>query len=602
MSRTERVLVASLFTLSGLVFACASPTAPAIAACQSDEACPANARCTASACIGNSPPTARFEVSGELQANTEISLDAAPSSDPDRDDAIVSHAWRITAIEAACSAPAISNTTQRVSVRFGCAGKYQVSLTVIDEMHSESAPFTRTLAVTARTGSALVQAGPDQTVEHACSGEPLECRPASAIHLTATLASESFQNVRWTVVPPPGREIGPGTGRAVTFLPSANVLEPTVDIATDGAAISGDWDFRVEVLDGVGVLDAAVTRVSVANRPPEISGGPAGPFDHRYEPSNHSFLATSSFPVQLVDPDGDPVAPSVRHQHTGDGTASFSAWWLPAGDGLPDRVGFDVLAHTSAELIADGVERSVVVEALDLNGGSASSTFSVLIGNRPPTFSGSVPTPSHQYDAEKLVYVSSIQLGSARDPDGDPLAFEVAADADCPTYTWSGTALALHCESAGPLGTFLRSRTAEILYRDPWWEALNPATRSFRIGNHLPVVWSPTYSPTVTCSMGAATSINCGANGYVPGNLVSAITATIPMVAYDSDGDPVEIEPLSAYGLASSCAPGTNCSLRITIPQEATCSTSPTTRTITFSAFDGAGSANGTVTVDASCR
>ncbi|HYD54406.1 MAG TPA: hypothetical protein VEA99_17345, partial [Gemmatimonadaceae bacterium] len=121
MSRTERVVAAALLALSGLV-ACASPPAAPTATCQSDEACSATARCIASACVENSPPIARFRVSGELQATSEVTLDASTSTDPDEDDSIVSYAWKIEKTNAACDAPPVSDTTPTIRVRFGCAG------------------------------------------------------------------------------------------------------------------------------------------------------------------------------------------------------------------------------------------------------------------------------------------------------------------------------------------------------------------------------------------------------------------------------------------------------------------------------------------------
>lgn len=609
MPRTEWVLPATLVALIGLA-ACASPASPSIAACQSDEACPVGARCTASACVANSPPVARFTVTGDLQANVLVTLDAGASSDPDEGDSIQSYAWSITRISAACEAPAIADRTQTVTVRFPCAGEFEISLVVIDEMLVESAPRTKPVVVTARTGVPLVEAGPDQSVGHVCGGAPLQCRPASSegqailVGLSATLKSTSFRNVRWTVVPPAGREIGPGTGRTVTFIPSADVLEPSVELVTDGAGISGDWSFRVEVLDGAGVLDAATTRVSILNRTPSIEGNPPDAFDHRFDADNHSYSVRSSFPVQLVDPDGDPLTPRVTYRHTGDGDASFSARWIAAeGAATQSRVGLDIVANTSTELIAPGIERSILIEATDVNGGSASPrSVSIAVGNRPPAPLPSVPpTPApHWYDVASGSYVSEPEVVAWTDPDGDPLHYAMAPDPGCELLPSSGP-VRLRCE-ASTLGALMQEKTPAVRVGDPWLE-LEPAAVRVVIENHRPTVLPSVFSPAIACVPRGGTGPKCIDFDYPPPNAYGPIDATAPALnVTDEDGDPLELYP-SSNAVVTPCAAGaSSCPLTLRVPVLSSCSKVPPAVEIAYFATDGFESTAGTLRLEPHCR
>ncbi len=607
MSRTERVLSAVLL-LSGLV-ACASPASPPVAACQNDTGCPSGARCSLSACIANSAPTARFVVTGILEANAPVTLDATSSSDPDEGDSIVEYTWTVTRTSAACDPPAVASKTQTVTVVFGCAGTFEVSLSVKDEMQAESAPSKQPVTVTGRTGPVLVEAGEPQTVEHICDGSPVQCRPATPIQLSATLPDPSFQTVRWIVLPPPDRPIGNGTGRTVRFLPSPNVPNPTVEVTTDGAAISGDWDFRVEVVDGQTVRDAALARVSITNRSPIIVGVlPAGGFNHQYLASNQSYGAAGSFPVQIEDPDGDALTTHLAYQHTGDGEANFEAWAIPA-DGAPTQVGFDVFTHRSAELIAVGVQRSVSLSAIDVNGGSSGVTLPIVIANRSPSrMYGAETSALHSFDVPSYRYTATPLLGRWVDLDGDPVDFDVMTDStDCPEFSVTSGTLKLHCAAGAPLSAFVRSsRTATVEVSDPFATA-RFADIPFGIGNRKPVVAATVYRTGITCGTGGSSgsSLNCSTSGgasYSPPNGFGSITALAKTGTYDPDGDPLELQP-SADAVLTACPPLTaSCSLKLAIPTRYSCNPAPEDVAVSFVATDGVASTSGTLTVDPYCR
>ncbi|HYD42454.1 MAG TPA: PKD domain-containing protein [Anaeromyxobacter sp.] len=546
-------------------------------------------------------------MTGTLEANAAVTLDATSSSDPDQGDSIVEYSWTVTRTSAECDAPTVASKTRTAAVVFSCAGTYEVSLSVKDELQAESAPSKLPLVVTGRTGPALVEVGDPQTVEHTCGGTPVECRPATAIQLSATLPNPSFQTVRWTVLPPAGREIGDGTGRTVRFLPSPNVANPTVEVTTDGAAISGDWHFRVEVVDGQTVRDTALARVSINNRPPIIVGVlPATGFNHQYLASNQSYGAAGSFPVQIEDPDGDVVTNELTYRHAGDGEASFEAWPLPA-EGSPTQVGFDVGTRRSAELIAAGIERTVVLAASDVNGGSSSATFPIVIANRPPRqMAGPDMSADHSFDVASYRYTSSPRLGSWMDPDGDPIDFDVTtASTDCPEFTADTGTVRLQCAAGGELSAFVRTgRTATVDVSDPF-TTVRLANVPFGIGNRRPVINATVYRTAISCGIaGGGAPINCSLTGqsYVPPYTFGPINSLAPTGTSDPDGDPLELQPTAGNAVLTTCPPLTaSCSLLLAIPVQYSCN-GPPSQTVSFVATDGVASTSGTVTVAPYCR
>jgi hypothetical protein len=602
MPRTDRVLFATaLALLIPLAASCGAPELPKIASCSTDEQCQADARCSDHGCVHNSAPVADFVASGELVANAVVTLDASASRDPDPGDAITAYFWTVASADAGCLLPTISSTERTVQVRFGCAGHYEVRLTVLDAKHAQSTPATRTFDVQARSGPLLVVAGPDQAVDHLCEGVPLTCRATGEIQLAATLNTTASLTVRWSVQPPPGRELG--ATRRVRFLPDATSLSPKVEIETDGTAISGDWSFRVEVQDGVGVLDADVTRVSVANRPPVIQGGPSGTFEHRYLADSRFFTASGSFPAVTTDPDGDPVTRQLSFHHTGDGAGAFQGLDLGAAIGFLVTVPLDGPGAGQNLIGGENLRRSVVLDAADANGAPASTTFEVTLSNRPPARTvGADPVTNHGFDVTAYQFVSTPSIGQWADPDGDPLQFEVVADEDCPGFTVdAGGIVRLQCALAGSstLSYFLRNRSATVTAADPWSAAAVVGT--FRIGNRSPVVSPPAIRPAISCSMGTATTINCSSTRFVPGNTFGPVNALAPQAASDPDGDPIELQPVE-YAVGGVCGAGSPCSLRLNIPQTVSCSTVPLPRTIQYSASDGATTVAGALSVEPTCR
>jgi hypothetical protein len=604
MSRPDRVLLASLLVaLAAWASGCGGPPSRSGTACSSDDECRPDARCSSHSCVLNAPPLADFAISGELRASSVVTLDGSGSRDPDGGDAITSYSWRIDPDGASCPAPEVASTDAVVQVRFGCAGQFRASLVVLDGKHVESAPATRPLQIEARNGPAMVEAGPDQSVNHLCSGTTPTCRLAAAIQLTARATTQVNVSFHWTVQPPPGRALD--EHRRVRFLPDANAQNPTVEIETDGTAISGDWQFRIEVRDPVGVLDADVTRVSVANQPPVIQGGPPGAFDHLFDASTRLFTAAGAFPVEVADPDGDPVERQIGFHHAGDGGAAFLGQDLGTSVSFAVAVPFTAPGDALFLEGAEGLDRSIVIAATDVNGATADATYPVEITNRPPVLArGGELSALHSYDPASRRFLSQPSVGQWLDPDGDPLSYTASADPECPTSAVGadGT-VRMQCSrpftGVGSLPGFLQERQALLGVRDPWAAAAD--TVAFRIGNRAPVAVPGTFRPSVRCDLRSVTGPWCPGtgSGLERANHFPSALVYPPPGAADPDGDPLDVKPGS--GPAVSCNPDQPCVLTALTPDSISCDFSPPDTTVPFVATDGVASSSGSVLVDPVC-
>lgn len=612
MHRTERVpFFFSLILAAALGSACASPSGPTPAACTVDDQCGPSARCNGTACVENARPLAEFSSRGELVASAEIVLDASASRDPDDRDGITSYVWSVASADAACSGPAITSTARTVSVRFGCAGHWDVRLTVLDTKLLESLPVTHSLAVTERTGPAIVTAGDDVQVAHKCSGSPLRCTTATAVNLSATLDSQAALGVRWSVQPPAGRELD--AGRRVRFVPDASALSPQAIIETDGTAISGDWVFRVEALVGADVLASDVTRVSVSNRPPVARGESLASFPHEYSAESQVFSVVGAIPVVVSDPDGDPVIRNVSVHHTGDGDSVFQAT-----DGAT-AIAFSILVPRASPLWLIGapeLSRTIQLDVTDVNGGAATpAVFPVVVSNNPPQArSASAANLLHTYDAVKQRLLAAPTLGNWTDPDGDPLDHEVtmtdAAAADCPTSSLlsSGT-IRLNCQkrwtSTGSLAAFLAPRVAEVVVGDPW-TALPARRIELQVTNRPPAASSKfSTRPGVHCTTGAGSGYCGGGGSGTPPrtNVYDAFTETVTLTGLsDPDGDPLEIVPAagSTNVTGSSCSGTRPCTLRYREGSTEFCTSIPS-GIIHFTATDGASPVSLSLSVQPIC-
>lgn len=589
-------------------------------ACQADDGCGAAARCVAGACVANAPPVALIAPPASPQAFALVELDGGGSADPDAPrDGIAAHAWTIAAVDAPCAPPAVAGTGPLVPVRFGCAGRYAVELVVRDQLGTASAPARLELDVAPYAGTPPVAAGPDVALGHLCQGEPLRCAPDAPVALSATLSGAAPQGPvrwRWTVEPPPGRALA--ADRRATFTPGPEDAAPAVAIETDGAAISGDWVFRVEASDDAGVLGAAATRVSVGNRPPAITAAPPPEAPHAYEAAGPRLVAGGRIPISVADPDGDPLEPrTVAWRHAGDGDAGvFEGEDL--GDALTFRVAVPYGSPADAGYLAGGagLERTVVVAVADANGDAARAELPVTVGNRPPAVVWGPPEPAttpHAFDAIAARYRATQELWRVVDPDGDPIRHTGGTgDAVCDRLTLlSDGAAIVECSGAYQtpydLGAFLGVRTIAPSVADPWTAtALTPVQLS--IGNRAPVATSSTVTQLVTCDRPPDDAMCCRWSGSVcvqyPLVIPERTYAVVPQVS-DPDGDPVEVVFSAAVTPTHVVCAGGACEVaKALAPAESTCTVTQATSTQAFTATDGSGatSASATFTYVRSCQ
>lgn len=555
--------VLTVVVLGGLAAACAGGGATP-ASCETEATCPSLSRCIEGACFANAPPLARFTSQGGVAAFALATFDGSGSFDPDDPlDAVTSHAWSFEAVDAPCPAPVVAGTGALAQVRFGCAGRFRVQLVVTDMKGAPSAPRTVELDVAPASQSA-VQAGADLERPHACAGEPLVCRIEPAVVSAAIQGGAVAGDVtyRWTVQPPPDRPLS--EARRVTFTPGADAADAEVVIETDATAISGDWVFRVEVMDAYGVVGAAAQRISVTNRPPTVTAT-VPVFQHTFDAAASTFSVASAITTLVVDPDGDPLERSVVWRHTGDDGALFD------GLDLGDRISVQVLVPyakpaDAGRLIGPGVERSVELTVRDVNGAEVVNSWPVQVANRPPVPPASLAalTVGHTYASG--TFTASGTLGQWVDPDGDPL-FQGSGtgDAECTTVTAARDGkVQLACSapylSPVSLGNFATTHEVSVLMRDPWADATAARAATVTVTNRAPVFENVSVSIPIACSENW--NVCCEREGSLCldyRQVYGAGSTTLGQFAHDPDGDPFIATAVATTGSISVSPAATAC-------------------------------------------
>jgi hypothetical protein len=577
MTRSRRNGLVVLAATCALALGACAPANEAVQ-CSGDGQCPAQSRCVSASCVTNVAPVAALRLpSPGFEAFALVAFDAAGSSDGDaaQGDAVEAYHWTFRAVSAACAAPVVAGLGAVAQVRFGCEGRWAVDLVVTDRLGVDSVAASAEFDVDPFTGTQLVSAGADLATDHACQGAPLVCRPVGAIALSAS-ASAPGLTFLWSVLPPADRSLD-GT-RSVTFSPRADAPSASASIETLGTAISGDWIFRVEARDAYGAVGAAFTRVSIGNRPPTISATPTVAIDHQFDPVASRFGAFGSVPFTTTDPDGDPVSVAGTWRHVGDGgSASFSG----GVQGSAATVSVEVPYGQDSDALflrgGTGLARTLELAARDPNGGSASTSVAVDVGNRPPepvVAPGTVEAP-HAFDATGSRYVATATLGTWTDPDGDPMATPFGADAPCSALSISAGIVTVGCtvpyagtprvqDLAGP-----RSVLARVA--DPW--SVTSAAYTVDVQNAAPSFATIGLTP-------ASFSCTLGCCSFVPGEGCLVFRYTYPDVAFtaavtvsDPEGDPLVVA--SSEGESGACPGGTCPAFSFGAPGSVTCASEP---------------------------
>jgi hypothetical protein len=566
-----------LLGVVSVAVACA-PREPA--RCRSGDECPAGSRCQAGVCAAAPRPIAALSPVGDVETYELVTLDASASQDPSGG-AIQEHRWSVRSSSARCDPPKIAGRGPQAKVRFGCEGRYTLSLVVVNDLSMESEPLTTTIESVQSTRPQVVTSGDDVSPDHVCTGTPILCTLTDDVVLDARTTAASV-TYRWTVEPPVERPLGPSRG--VQFAPDASSATPHVMISSDGAGISGDWVFRVEALDEFGVVGTASTRVSVLNRPPVlafVASWSDTAVRHWYNSARSAFVATGRVVYDRSDPDGDPVKVSATFRHVSDGGAQFSgavrdngvyAKHRPEFPGIrlaDGSVDFSVeVPYSNREdalnlLGGDGLSRSVEIVVRDANGAETRTVVPVEITNRPPvlvTAPASLTVP-HRFDATTGRYLAEAQLGRFEDPDGDPLVVTGGAD-PCNAVSVVGGVVKVTCAVAydglPAAGRLAGTRSVPIHVTDPWGAGTS-VSYPITIRNSPPTLTVVADPPTFP---GTYTSCNWDGSGRVQ---VPAGYFTATPTVSDPDGDPVILRPFRSNGgtsepavqtcLAGSCVP-----------------------------------------------
>lgn len=583
--------------------------------CAIDAECPATARCVSGACVANAAPVAVIAAPAAAEAHVLVTLDGSGSSDPDAaEDAVVSHTWTVSALDASCAAPVVAGTGPLAQIRFGCPGRHSVQLVVTDRMGTQSAPAVQEVLVGPFTGTPHLTVGPDVATGHRCSGAPLRCVPDADVAVTASAAPAGAGAVRylWTALPPRDRPLA--AERRVIFLPGADAPSPSVVIETDGAAISGDWLLQVEARDDAGVLGTGVVRVSIGNQPPFIDGSDPSPVAHVFLAAESAFVATGEIAVAVTDPDGDPIAArTVTFRHANDGEGTFEGQDGGGALGFRVRVPYAAPADASALIGGAGLERAVELAVQDVNGAQAQRAFPVTVANRPPveTAVASGLLVPHSYDPVAQRYRASAVMSRWSDPDGDPLVQAGATgDADCAGLSMlaDGTAV-IECSRAftgSPgLATFAVGHPVLQVIGDPWSAGATEAPYQVRIENRAPYATNSSSTVTVTCPEDRSGEFCCHQVGETCVSfprIIPAVTYAFAPKVFDDDGDPLEVR-LEVGTLPTSlvCLPGQCGLVERTLPMVSGCNAMPGGETTTFTVTDGVGSATGSHTVTRTC-
>jgi hypothetical protein len=540
-----RVLL--LLTVSLALAACSTATDPS--GCRSDDVCPAGSRCEAAVCVADARPVASIRPLGNVEAFALVELDGTPSDDPDGSDDIVEHVWSVRAVTARCAAPDVASRTPVARVRFGCQGRYEVSLAVRDRLGVESETRSVDVEVGPSMLAPAVTAGPDVSSEHACSGVPLGCRTTDPIELSASARGGAA--LRWSVEPPLDRPLEDGARVEITGTPGAT----RAVIETAGTAISGDWIFRAEAYDAYGVLGVAYTRVSVQNRPPILIATPPGAFPHRFDALRSVFTSSGAIPWSAFDPDGDPVEISAVWRHVGDGGAPFAGSLAPGNVTFAVEVPFG--AAEDALFLRGGPDllRTIDLFARDSNRAEARMSLPIEIANRPPEPAGGAMDTRvrHAFDALRSRYVASARLGAWLDPDGDPL-FAAPGAAPCEAFAFDAGTLRVECaapfDGVPAVDRIAGSHRVPVRVRDPWSDASVVMIQTLEILDSPPTLARTVESGTA-CVRTLVDAFNFGCNWRF---LAAPAEFTVRPMAADPDGDPLLLTAVPPAGGSASPA------------------------------------------------
>ncbi|BDG09876.1 PKD domain-containing protein [Anaeromyxobacter paludicola] len=335
--------------------------------------------------------------------------------------------------------------------------------------------------------------------------------------------------------------------------------------------------------DGSGATARSTFPMLVGNRPPVVTAPPLAAFDHFVDlpGAPRSYRVQGSQPLQVVDPDGDPV--------TSDFQVEVDAAWAP---------------HAAAAVSAGGDFQLEVPIAWpgELRHADDSSPFTLVSTGRDPweavqvrtsvrvkdrapvltTASPSVVPVAHSYDGTGYRTQPELVSGIWIDPDGDPLQAAATSSGVCARmgvvasgggYQVTGACdLAWSVAQGGlpPLATFAQAQPLSYAVQDAWGLGGAGSTTLAVLDR----------APGATLAFSACVPRTSSCRAYDPGSLqletwtekaASSFTGT--PVGSDPDGDPVQVTWKATVadaqvpgatcvpvgGTSATCAPGAPC-------------------------------------------
>jgi hypothetical protein len=555
------------------------------------------------------PPSA-----GALPSHTLLRFDGSRSTDPDPGDAIAEWTWSVRRVEADCDPFPAGGGGPSIDLAFGCAGTFEVQLVVKDGTGLSSAPAVVAVTVDLSPSAPSVRMGADVAVDHRCQGSPLACAalpPAgsSSLSLLASASSPLSTDFtyEWSVALP---AIQPAP-RVVLDPPGSPA--PALRIETDGTAIAGDYLFTVRAIDGYHLVAVGRQRVTVGNRAPVIGG--AGPLavPHAFDAAGRRFLAAGTVSAAAADPDGDPVTPlGFTARHSGDGPGTFEVVGGGWSADFTIAVPYAGPADGAFLLGGAGLSRAVELAVADVNGARAVASWDIQVTNRPPSVALGPGTAAvdHGFDAAGSRYVATAILGTAADPDGDPVVQKgPTGDALCasiPETVGAGT-ISVECSLAytgvPAVGPLLGSHLVRAVVGDPW-TSVSAGTAGVTIGNRAPRI--PAMQVRIPATCGQPSCCRLGPDGCAAYTAFHGSgTAEVQVSALDDDGDPIRVEyaapPCAGVAPASLvCAPGSCGAVEARLCAEFP-ACGATAYAVEVRADDGASAGTGSLSLDAGC-
>jgi hypothetical protein len=555
-SRTVVALVALAAALG-----CGSNGSKQPRSCQQDSECPSGAYCLGGACVAGMLPEAHIAIVGtgrELVSHRLVQFDGTGSVDPNPQHRLTGFRWAVKrASSAACDPSPATGAENTLSTTFRCAGDYQVELTVQNSLGLESAPIAQAVSVSPSANPPAIDAQtPDLVLQHRCAGTPRVCEAQDAAGASAFQLSVAAHDVedgqalsyRWEVEAPEGADRA-----AAAFEPDAATANPIVRIRSTGGRIAGAWTFRALVTDGDALTAPAEIRVTVEDELPTLGSElTVAAFDHTF--GENVYRVHGLVKYAFADADGD--APQVAGAHVLESkpTGCQSTLTPVVKPGEVELtvdlscVSPDELSPTvGGQLLGAGVERQLELTIGDGQGGEATATLPLLIGDTPPTFSALVVATDHATGGclfpSGRCFTAAGALPAPLDPDGDPaelVAYQPRALDGHSAWSSDGLGGFTLQTDVGYQGSFRaadgRSPVGVVAsVRDPWRSA--DVTLALSIPNRPPVASTFAASP-VAAYDGAA---------YVAQGSVAAFT--------DPDGDPLSAPAAGNAACSGSLSP-----------------------------------------------